>query len=145
MLDDIPLDLPLAFRCPTSGETLDLNALLTPRTISTFYMRVAGHGLRAHGVLDGDLLVIDRSIPPSPGVLVVAEHRGEFLLCPWAGRTASGCWCRCDRGRYPSRWRSTTSMSGRSLAWRFMRSTTWGLGRPGCGGVSTGGGPRKGA
>ena len=82
MLDDIPLDLPLAFRCPTSGETLDLNALLTPRPISTFYMRVAGHGLRSHGVLDGDLLVIDRSIPPSPGVLVVAEHRGEFLLRP---------------------------------------------------------------
>ena len=82
MLDDIPLDLPLAFRCPTSGETLDLNALLTPRPISTFYMRVAGHGLRSRGVLDGDLLVIDRSIPPSPGVLVVAEHRGEFLLRP---------------------------------------------------------------
>ena len=82
MLDDIPLDLPLAFRCPTSGETLDLNALLTPRPISTFYMRVAGHGLRSHGLLDGDLLVIDRSIPPSPGVLVVAEHRGEFLLRP---------------------------------------------------------------
>ena len=84
MLDDIPLDLPLAFRCPTSGETLDLNALLTPRPISTFYMRVAGHGLRSRGVLDGDLLVIDRSIPPSPGVLVVAEHRGEFLLRPLA-------------------------------------------------------------
>jgi DNA polymerase V len=82
VLDDIPLDLPLAFRCPTSGETLDLNALLTPRPISTFYMRVAGHGLRSHGLLDGDLLVIDRSIPPSPGVLVVAEHRGEFLLRP---------------------------------------------------------------
>jgi DNA polymerase V len=82
VLDDIPLDLPLAFRCPSSGETLDLNALLTPRPISTFYMRVAGHGLRAHGVFDGDLLVIDRSIPPSPGVLVVAEHRGEFLLRP---------------------------------------------------------------
>jgi SOS-response transcriptional repressor LexA len=82
VLDDIPLDLPLAFRCPSSGETLDLNALLTPRPISTFYMRVGGHGLRAHGVSDGDLLVIDRSIPPSPGVLVVAEHRREFLLRP---------------------------------------------------------------
>ncbi len=82
MLDDLPLDQPLAFRGLSSGETLDLNALLTPRPISTFYMRVAGHGLRSHGVLDGDLLVIDRSIPPSPGVLVVAEHRGEFLLRP---------------------------------------------------------------
>ena len=45
-------------------------------------MRIAGHGLRSHGVCDGDLLVIDRSILPAHGQLVVAEHRGEFLLRP---------------------------------------------------------------
>ena len=81
MLDDIPLDLPVPFR-DHDGREVDLNALLTPRPIATFYMRVAGHGLRSHGVMDGDLLVIDRSILPAPGHLVVAEHRGEFLLRP---------------------------------------------------------------
>ena len=81
MLDDLPLDLPVPFR-DHDGRELDLNALLTPRPIATFYMRVAGHGLRSHGVMDGDLLVIDRSILPAPGHLVVAEHRGEFLLRP---------------------------------------------------------------
>ena len=81
MLDDIPLDLPVPFR-DHDGREFDLNALLTPRPIATFYMRVAGHGLRSHGVMDGDLLVIDRSILPAPGQLVVAEHRGEFLLRP---------------------------------------------------------------
>jgi DNA polymerase V len=83
VLDDIPLDLPVPFR-DHDGRDLDLNALLTPRPIATFYMRVAGHGLRNHGVMDGDLLVIDRSILPAPGHLVVAEHRGEFLLRPLA-------------------------------------------------------------
>ena len=82
MLDDLPLDLPVPFRDHDGRESLDLNALLTPRPIATFYMRVAGHGLRSHGVMDGDLLVIDRSILPAPGHLVVAEHRGEFLLRP---------------------------------------------------------------
>ncbi len=81
MLDDIPLDLPVPFR-DHDGREVDLNALLTPRPIATFYMRVAGHGLRSHGVMDGDLLVIDRSVLPAPGHLVVAEHRGEFLLRP---------------------------------------------------------------
>jgi DNA polymerase V len=81
VLDDIPLDLPVPFRS-SDGRDLDLNALLTPRPIATFYMRVAGHGLRSHGVMDGDLLVIDRSVLPAPGQLVVAEHRGEFLLRP---------------------------------------------------------------
>ena len=82
MLDDLPLDLPVPFRDHDGRDSLDLNALLTPRPIATFYMRVAGHGLRSHGVFDGDLLVIDRSILPAPGHLVVAEHRGEFLLRP---------------------------------------------------------------
>ena len=82
MLDDIPLDLPVPFRDHDGRESLDLNALLTPRPIATFYMRVAGHGLRNLGVMGGDLLVIDRSILPAPGHLVVAEHRGEFLLRP---------------------------------------------------------------
>ena len=82
MLDEFPLDLPVPFRDHDGRESLDLNALLTPRPIATFYMRVAGHGLRSHGVMDGDLLVIDRSILPAPGHLVVAEHRGEFLLRP---------------------------------------------------------------
>ena len=81
MLDDIPLDLPVPFR-DHDGREVDLNALLTPRPIATFYMRVAGHGLRNHGVMDGDLLVIDRSILPAAGHLVVAEHWGEFLLRP---------------------------------------------------------------
>ncbi len=81
MLDDITLDLPVPFRGP-DGREFDLNALLTPHPIATFFMRVAGHGLRSHGVMDGDLLVIDRSILPAPGQLVVAEHRGEFLLRP---------------------------------------------------------------
>jgi DNA polymerase V len=82
VLDDLPLDLPVPFRDHDGRDSFDLNALLTPRPIATFYMRVAGHGLRSHGVMDGDLLVIDRSILPAPGHLVVAEHRGEFLLRP---------------------------------------------------------------
>ncbi len=37
MLDDLPLDLPVPFRGP-DGRELDLNALLTPHPIATFYM-----------------------------------------------------------------------------------------------------------
>ncbi len=90
MHDDIPLDLPVPFR-GSDGRDLDLNALLTPRQIATFCMRVAGHGLRSHGVVDGDLLVIDRSIIPAPGVLVVGgkqrSRRRCAGCCGW-----SVCW-----------------------------------------------------
>lgn len=84
MLDDLPLDTPLPLRSHSAADGLDLNELLTPNPLSSFFMRVAGHGLRCRGVLDGDLLVIDRSIPPQPGQLVVVAHRGEFLLRPLA-------------------------------------------------------------
>lgn len=82
LLLDLPLDQPLPFRDPAGRELLDLNALLVPRPICTFYMRVAGHGLRSRGVFDGDLLVIDRSVEPEPGFLVVVAHQGAFLLRP---------------------------------------------------------------
>ena len=78
MLDDLPLDTPIPFRGGGSGpDDPDLNELLAPNPLATFYMRVAGHGLRSRGVLDGDLLVIDRSLRPQPGHLVVVAHRGE--------------------------------------------------------------------
>lgn len=77
-------DSPLPFRTGSDPDGLDLNELLAANPRSTFYMRVAGHGLRSRGVLDGDLLVIDRSILPEPGHLVVVAHQGEFLLRPLA-------------------------------------------------------------
>ena len=91
MFDGLPLDQPLPFRDPAGRELLDLNALLVPHPLATFYMRVRGHGLRSHGVLDGDLLVIDRSIRPQAGQLVVVAHRGEFLFRPLV-RDGSGQW-----------------------------------------------------
>ncbi len=84
MLDDLPLDQPMPFRGPDGAELLDLHELLVPRPLSTFFMRVSGHGMRGHGVLDGDLLVIDRSIAARPGHVVVVALRGSFLLRPLA-------------------------------------------------------------
>ena len=43
-------------------------------------MRVQGDAMRADGIVDGDLLVIDRSLDPRPGLLVVAVWSGEFIL-----------------------------------------------------------------
>ncbi|MFM7548221.1 MAG: LexA family protein [Cyanobacteriota bacterium] len=97
-------------------------------------MRVRGPGLRSHGVLDGDLLVIDRSIHPQPGHLVVVAHRGEFLLRSLL-RTEDDRWLLppLRPGRTLSRWRSTTSTTRRSLAWRCMAFTQWDRRRRGVG------------
>jgi DNA polymerase V len=59
---------------------IDLNGVLIPRPLATFFLRVRGEAMRGDGIVDGDLLVIDRSVHARPGMVVVAVHEGEFLL-----------------------------------------------------------------
>ena len=51
---------------------LDLNSLLIPHPISTFLWRVSGEAMQGAGIFDGDLLLVDRSLQPRPGRVVVA-------------------------------------------------------------------------
>jgi DNA polymerase V len=41
-------------------------------------MRVSGHSMPGAGILDGDPVVVDRSLEPRPGHIVVAFCRGEL-------------------------------------------------------------------
>lgn len=59
---------------------IDLNRELIPSPLSTFFMRVSGDAMGGDGILDGDLLVIDRSVDPRAGRVVVAVHGGRFLV-----------------------------------------------------------------
>lgn len=99
----LPAGLPVPLRaeaephlCALSGEAvaagfpspaddyvearIDLNRELIASPLSTFFMRVCGDAMRGDGIVDGDLLVIDRSLEPRPGRVVVAAHAGRFLV-----------------------------------------------------------------
>ncbi len=77
---------------------LDLNALLARNPSATFFARMSGDSMAGEGIFDGDLLVIDRSLAPADGDIVVAYAGGEFVarrfrrvaggarLEPWEGR-----------------------------------------------------------
>lgn len=65
---------------------IDLNLALIPRPLSTFFMRVSGDAMAGDGILDGDLLVIDRSLAARPGLVVVATHGGAFIVRRLEGR-----------------------------------------------------------
>ena len=79
---------------------IDLNLELIPRPLSTFFMRVSGDAMRGDGIVDGDLLVIDRSVDPRPGMVVVAVHAGAFLLRRLA-RRGDGLWLVASDGTSP--------------------------------------------
>jgi DNA polymerase V len=85
-LSGLPLAQPLPCRGSADPGGLDLNVLLVPNPLSTFFMRVRGQRLRPGGVGDGDLLLIDRALDPQPGHLIVVAHDGRFLLRPLVAR-----------------------------------------------------------
>jgi SOS-response transcriptional repressors (RecA-mediated autopeptidases) len=116
-----PLLLPLAgervaagFPSPADDYVevgIDLNDQLIRHPTSTFFLRVSGDSMTGAGIHDGDLLVVDRSLDPRPGRVVVAvldggftlkrlaRHRGRLrleaansrLLPPWNWRAVATC------------------------------------------------------
>lgn len=58
---------------------LKLDERLIKRPAATFFLRAAGAAPDAD-VKDGDLLVVDRAEPPTPGRAVVAVVRGELAV-----------------------------------------------------------------
>ena len=59
---------------------LDLNELLVARPAATYFVRAAGDSMSGAGVQDGDLLVVDRSLEPEDGSMVIACVDGEFTV-----------------------------------------------------------------
>lgn len=59
---------------------LDLNQLLIKNPSSTFYGRVKGFSMKDAGVDNGDLLIIDKSLPYRNNALAVCYVDGEFTL-----------------------------------------------------------------
>lgn len=57
---------------------LDIAEKLVIDPHSTFYFRMQGTEMQSFGVLDGDILITDRSLKPAHGALVIAFSAGCF-------------------------------------------------------------------
>ncbi len=60
--------------------SIDLNKELIKNPSTTFYGRVSGDSMQDLGINDGDLVVIDKSLPPSDGKIAVCFIDGEFTM-----------------------------------------------------------------
>ena len=61
-------------------KPLDLNNLLIDNPTATFFVRVAGDSMEGARIFDGDVLVVDRSVTPTDGSIVVAAVYGEMVV-----------------------------------------------------------------
>jgi DNA polymerase V len=58
---------------------IDLNDVLIRHAQATFVMRVAGGAMRAAGIDDGDLVLVDRAVHPAHGHVVIAIIEDAFV------------------------------------------------------------------
>lgn len=58
---------------------LDLHAWLVQHPAATFFWRIQGFSLLDINIVDGDIAVVDRSITPVAGDVVIATYDGEFV------------------------------------------------------------------
>lgn len=89
-IQDIRYHLPLfqtsvaaGFPSPAENEIekkLDLNHLLIKHPSATFFLRVSGSSMVKAGIHDNDILVVDRSLEPTHGKIVVAALNGELTV-----------------------------------------------------------------
>ena len=59
---------------------IDLNEQLIRNKPATFFMRVSGSSMINAGIYNGDIVIVDRSLKPQNGKIVIAVIDGEMLI-----------------------------------------------------------------
>jgi len=86
--------VPAGFPSPADDyveTSLDLSEALIEDEEATFYVRVAGDSMRGAGIRDGDILVVDRSVEPGEGDVVIAVLGGELTVKRYEVRGGRPC------------------------------------------------------
>jgi len=86
--DSIPLPLftgkvAAGFPSPADDyveKSLDLNELLVQKPAATFFVRAQGESMLGAGIHPNDILVVDRSIEPISGKIVICAINGELTV-----------------------------------------------------------------
>ena len=75
--------IPAGFPSPAEDfleKSLDLNEYLVKNKPATFLIKVTGNSMQNAGIFDGDVLVVDRSIEPTDGRVILGVLNGEFTV-----------------------------------------------------------------
>lgn len=75
--------IPAGFPSPAEDyvtESLDLNEYLIKHPAATFLVRATGNSMVEAGIFENDILIVDRSIMPTPGKIVIAAIDGQLTV-----------------------------------------------------------------
>ena len=66
---------------------LNLHELLVKKPAATYFVRADGDSMTGAGIRSGDILVVDRSLEPGNGTIVIACVDNEFTVKYYPGRS----------------------------------------------------------
>lgn len=75
--------VPAGFPSPANDyieKNLDLNELMIQKPAATFFVRAQGDSMLGAGIHSNDILVVDRSIEPVSGKIVICALNGELTV-----------------------------------------------------------------
>jgi len=75
--------VPAGFPSPSDGyveEEMDLHRILIPNPESTILLEAVGDSMIHANLVEGDRLIVDCSLTPMPGRIVIAAVDGEFTV-----------------------------------------------------------------
>jgi len=78
-LERVPAGFPSPAGDYMEGK-LDLNQHLVKHPAATFFVRVTGDSMVEKGIHSGDLLIVDRSLDPKDGSIVIVVLDGEHTV-----------------------------------------------------------------
>lgn len=96
-------EIAAGFPSPAEDEIeqeLDLNRHLIKHPAATFFLRVKGNSMLRAGIHDGDIVIVDRSLSPADGKVVIASVDGELTI-KRLSQTARGVLLLAENEGYP--------------------------------------------
>lgn len=79
----IEFKVPAGFPSPAADYTekgLDLNAFLISHKEASYFFQVTGNSMSGAGIMDGDIVLVDRAVEAVHGHIVLAVIDGEYTL-----------------------------------------------------------------
>lgn len=84
------------------GEnSLNLHDYVVQHPAATFFVKAASSAMQASGIFAGDIVVVDRSLSPAHGKIVLAVINGEFVLRRMETTARSTCVLTADDKHCP--------------------------------------------
>ena len=80
-------------------DTISLDEYLIENKDATFMLKVSGDSMIGAGIMEGDMVLADRSVTPRPGQIVIAEVDSEWTM-KYLRKTNGKLWLEAANKKY---------------------------------------------